>query len=122
VVVSWKLPGAKQIEITPAVIANVVAKIREGGPWRADAQSKDWVGLAIASVLGVDPSLKQEKKQLSTYIDRWIAAGVLVTRHGEDRWRKPRTYVEAPPPHAEAPPELPLASPGRVPQGNGGGA
>lgn len=60
----------------------------EGGEWGQSIQSGDWVGLAVAQVLGLDAMA--DKKRISRLLDTWIANRVLKvdrrrTKKGRDK-------------------------------------
>jgi hypothetical protein len=66
----------------------------EAGRWRESSQAKDWAGLAVASVMGLDVANKAHKAKIAGLLKTWIANGMLVVVEGEDGQRKKRLFVE----------------------------
>ena len=62
--------------------------------WRESPQAKDWAGLAVASVLRLDPATKANKAKIASLLKTWIAKGMLVVADGEDDKRMPRKFIE----------------------------
>jgi hypothetical protein len=66
----------------------------EAGRWRESSQAKDWAGLAVASVMGLDVANKAHKAKIAGLLKTRIANGMLVVVEGEDGQRKKRLFVE----------------------------
>jgi len=62
--------------------------------WRADMQSGEWIGLAVATVFGMDFSKKAEKQRIKQMVDAWTKSGALKVVLGKDKNYKARQYVE----------------------------
>ena len=92
VVVQWCWPDMManvQVSDLRAVQSLVAA-----GKWRENPQAKDWVGRAVAKVLGLDADSKAHRAKISSILKIWIAAGMFVLVEGRDEARRLRTFVE----------------------------
>jgi hypothetical protein len=91
VVTEWQRPsafvGMKEHHL-PAVRAAV-----EAGDWRLDVQCSNWVGVAVAGALGVDPTDAREKARIKTMIATWIKNDVLRVVNQLDQARRVRPFV-----------------------------
>jgi hypothetical protein len=92
VVTPWHWPDAFR-GVTVSDLRRVQGVIANGR-WRENAQAKDWVGLAVAKVLGLNPDGKADKARIGTMLKTWIKNGALVIVEGLDEKRKPRSYIE----------------------------
>ena len=92
VVVPWAWPDPLA-SVTVDDLRKVQAAIA-AGRWRENVQAKDWVGKAVAGVLGLDVSDKRDKAKMAGLIRIWLKSGALVTVEGEDEKRNKRTFVE----------------------------
>lgn len=63
------------------------------GEWRESAQSSQWVGIAIADALRLDPGLDQDKARIKMMLKTWLKEGVLEVVEMEDRHRHPKRCV-----------------------------
>jgi hypothetical protein len=88
-VAAWKLPGAMDA-VTTDHMHRVRTIVREGS-YRKDSRSPEWVGLAIADELGLDPEADLAK--LKEILKCWFKSGVLATETRQDQSRKNRTFV-----------------------------
>jgi hypothetical protein len=91
VVTAWKYPSPLD-RITPDHMRKVRQMAAEG-EWRKDARSEDWIGLAVAEVVGLDPENKADLKIIKAALAAWFANGVLDTKPRKDEHRKNRIYV-----------------------------
>lgn len=57
--------------------AAIAARAADDRPARADAQAKDWAGLVVAELLGLDPGKRAEKARIGAMLREWIETGVL---------------------------------------------
>ncbi len=91
-VVNWEKPDpmasvtASHLKQSQIVVA--------AGRYRENSQAKDWIGHAIARVMGLDMTNKAHKATVLESLRRWRANGMFVTVEGEDEKRMKRTYVE----------------------------
>ena len=93
VVSAWTWPDVFA-GVTVQHLDKVKAKVREGR-WRENAQSKNWVGLAVAEVLGLDASNPAHKAKIRAMLKQWIVNKALVIVEGEDGARRKKSFVEA---------------------------
>lgn len=98
-------------EVSPVQLAALREKI-EGGHWRKDIQSPDWIGHAIASVLSLDLGRETDKVRVKECQRKWTLDGWLEQYQGQDSSRKPKAHVRIGP---NWPGAAPAAS--EVPQG-----
>lgn len=74
-------------------------KVAQGGAFRADAQSPDWFGYAVAKVLDIDISDENKKHnrkgraKVSQVIKTWMKNEVFEIEEREDASRKKRKFV-----------------------------
>lgn len=78
--------------VTPAHIAQVQAVIADG-EWRENHQAGNWVGHAIADVLGMNADGKADRARIRCIIKEWIANGVLAIERRKDRNHEQRPFV-----------------------------
>jgi hypothetical protein len=94
VVVPWTYRKTGKIEITPVERDRILDTIRKGGPWRKDAQAEDWVGEAVATVLGINLTLATDKKKVAEVVRAWLKDdGPLECYPGKNKQRKPCACV-----------------------------
>ena len=76
--------------VTPTSCTGCLAKyaIRK---YRYDPRSPDWVGLALAKHLGLDP--RADCKKLNAILRAWYANGLLTAEIHKDGVRHERKYV-----------------------------
>ena len=74
----WAVPDVFA-GITAADLQRVQTAVR-GGAWKADPQSEDWAGLAVADVLDLDVSDRKGRDagRVKQLLKKWIDNGVLV--------------------------------------------
>lgn len=65
----------------------------DGKGCRLNVQAKDWVGHAVADVLGLDIANKADKARIGSMVRTWIKTGALVVVEVEDEHRKLRPTV-----------------------------
>ncbi|WP_085810714.1 AAA family ATPase [Sphingomonas sp. TZW2008] len=94
VVTRWSPPDAFD-GVTADHLYRVQQRI-ETGQWRADVQAKEWVGKAVADVLGLsaDSDAKADRAKINALLRTWIATGALIKVDGKDAKSMPRTFVE----------------------------
>ena len=97
VVTRWYYPKIELPQITDYTISLILKAIRDGGPWRANPSSKKepWVGVPIAKVLELNPSIKQAKNFITELIEKLLADGKLKEVTRPDAHREPKEYIEA---------------------------
>jgi hypothetical protein len=71
----------------------VQAEVR-GGRWRENSQATDWVGIAVARVLKLDPKDKAARKKILGLMKIWIANRMFVVVTGKDKHGEDRPYIE----------------------------
>lgn len=59
------------------VRAAIAARAADDLPPRESPQAKDWAGLVVAEVLGLDASKKSDKARIAAMLRKWIETGVL---------------------------------------------
>lgn len=93
VVTEWHWPNPFD-DVTVHDLRAVQKAIAAKGPYKYDVRSTDWVGNAIAEVLGLDVSEKSVRANIKTILDRWIHEKVLrkELRHCPKR-REKRDFV-----------------------------
>jgi hypothetical protein len=94
-VTQWKWPNPLA-GITADHLQAVQAKIAESR-YRGSAQSQDWAGHAVASVLKLNLSNKADKAKAASLLKMWIAKGALRVVEAQDEKRMVRKFIEAVP-------------------------
>ena len=89
---SWTYPGAFDA-VTPDHVHRV-RTMAATSSYRKDPQADNWIGKAVAEVLGLDPEDEADKKQTKTVLKVWFENGVLATEERKDpETRHSRAYV-----------------------------
>ena len=88
----WTWPDA----FTGVTVATLqaVQKRMEGGTWRESSQAEDWVGKAVAEVLGLDVGDKSDRARISTLLKTWIKSGALKVVERPDEAAQAKDFVE----------------------------
>lgn len=63
---------------TCKVRAAIAARAADDLPPRENQQAKDWAGLVVAEVLGLDVTKKSDKARIAAMLRKWIETGVLM--------------------------------------------
>lgn len=94
VVTRWSPPNAFD-GITADDLYQVQQRI-DVGQWRADVQARDWVGKAVADVIGIsaDSEVKADRARINALLRAWIGSGALIKVDGKDSKSMPRTFIE----------------------------
>jgi hypothetical protein len=92
-VAAWRFPNASDLA-SMTELGTIMGMI-DAKAWRADPQAKDWVGHAVANVLGLDMTDDNAKASVKQALSGWLADGTLrkVERH-DDASRKTRIFIE----------------------------
>ncbi|MDP2358196.1 MAG: AAA family ATPase [Beijerinckiaceae bacterium] len=94
VVTNWK-PPAVDADVDFTALRRVQEAVDNDGPWRADIRVKDkWVGVAVASALGLDLTNTQHKKKIRELVKKWIEDGRLRNYEDTDEHRETKTFVK----------------------------
>jgi hypothetical protein len=91
IVVPWKFPGALD-QITVDHMHRVRTMAAEGA-YRKDTQSDDWIGRAVAEVVGLDADDDADRRQIKAVLKTWFANGVLDVQDRKDEHRKNRVFI-----------------------------
>jgi hypothetical protein len=92
VVVSWQWPDLIG-EISPVQISKIQERVA-AGEWREDSQARNWVGHAIAEVLGVDLNDQSARSATKIIIRNLLNDGILKVVRRKDEHRKDKDFVE----------------------------
>lgn len=78
VVARWTPPNA--FDGVTADHLRHVQRAVEDGSWKESNQAKNWVGIAVANVMGLDPAreAKADRVRINALLRQWIASGALV--------------------------------------------
>lgn len=63
------------------------------GDWRKDPKSDDWIGRALAEMLGLDIDRTSDLKKIKGILSKWFDNKVLDTTTRKDTHRKDRQFV-----------------------------
>ncbi|MGE0854126.1 MAG: hypothetical protein AB7O44_31700 [Hyphomicrobiaceae bacterium] len=63
------------------------------GRFRQNNQAADWVGKAVAEVLGLSLTNKGDRQRITALIKSLVENGALVAVQGEDEKRMKRTFI-----------------------------
>jgi AAA domain len=90
VVTPWKFRDVSD-DVTTAHTHRFRDIVRDGG-YRKDSRSPEWVGNAVAEVMGLDPD--NDRWKIRDILRVWFANGVLaVERRQDEKSRKQKTFV-----------------------------
>jgi hypothetical protein len=89
--VSWKFPGAFD-DITPDHMHRVRTMAAEGA-YRKDSRAGNWIGIAVAEVVGLDLDDEADRKQVRNILKTWFANRVLKVENREDEHRHSKPFV-----------------------------
>jgi hypothetical protein len=92
VATAWEMPGVLD-NVTAADCERVIAMVRADETFRMDSQASNWIGHAIAEVLGLDVDRKADRDQVTRVLRMWIDKGALATQRRQDDHRKMRAFV-----------------------------
>ncbi len=93
VVDKWKWPNALD-GVTVADLRAVQTAIAAGS-WRANVQAKkDWAGVAVAKVLGLDVEDKADQAKIADVLKIWIKNGMFVVVERGDERSRVRPFLE----------------------------
>jgi len=90
VVTPWTWPDAFE-DVTVKDLREV-QEVVAAGDWAKSPQANNWIGKAVAQVLGIDLDEPSEKQKVHTIIKRWMREKVLVVEYQHD----PRTGRDRP--------------------------
>jgi hypothetical protein len=85
----WQWPELFEGISTAHLIA--AQKAVEQGEWRADSQSKEWVGVPIGRVLDLDPV--RCRKRIAGVLKDWVKNGAFEVFEKEDEHRHMKKFV-----------------------------
>ena len=88
---AWAWPNAFE-GVNPHELRLAQKAVSEGGPWRENHQAKMWVGMPIATALGLDPV--RDRKRILTILSTWIENEMFVVVSGIGDDRHPTSFVE----------------------------
>lgn len=88
-VVPWKYPGVFD-DVTTAHLTRV-RLMAANGDYRADPQSPDWIGRAVAEVMELDAD--DDKAKIKSILRTWFKNGALVTVERKDKKGMVRLFV-----------------------------
>ena len=92
VAVPWAWPDALA-GITDAHLRSVKQAFA-GGPWRKDAQARDWAGHAVAAGLGLNLQDPAHKAKVKSLIKSWLTNGMLIEISGKGGKGKTCPFVQ----------------------------
>lgn len=92
VVTPWTWPSALDGVTVHDLYA--VQQAIDGKGYRASNQAKNWVGYALAEVLGLDATVKADRCKIAGLLKTWIKNGALVETSVKDETRRERPAIE----------------------------
>ncbi len=90
VVVRWQWPNPADLA-SRGDLRRVQERVSEK-QWRESRQANEWVGKAVAEILGLDP--QADRSRIVALLEAWIEAGHFKIVEGRDANRQPRKFVE----------------------------
>jgi hypothetical protein len=91
VAMPWSWPDA-WAGVTSATLLIVQRRVF-AGTWRENVQADDWVGKAVAEVIGLDLDHRPDKARVQSMLRAWIASGALRVVERDDGRRRPKKFV-----------------------------
>jgi hypothetical protein len=70
-----------------------IRELARTGDWRKDSKSDEWIGDAVAEVLGLDTDKPADLKKIKGILTTWFGNKVLDTAKRKDAHRKERQFV-----------------------------
>lgn len=92
VATAWEMPGVLD-SVTADDCERVIAMVRADPTYRHDSRASNWIGFAIADVLGLDVDRKADREQVNRVLRIWIENGALAIERRQDEQRKMRSYI-----------------------------
>ncbi|MGE7469242.1 AAA family ATPase [Bosea sp. NPDC003192] len=92
VATAWEMPGVLD-SVTADDCERVIAMVRADPAYRHDSRASNWIGFAIADVLGLDVDRKADREQVNRVLRIWIDNGALAIQRRQDEQRKMRSYI-----------------------------
>lgn len=92
VVTRWSWPDPFD-DVSAGDLLAVQHRVNEG-QWRENPQAAEWVGKAVAEVLGLDLEDKAARQKVKGLLATWIKSGALARVTGTDEGRRPRPMIE----------------------------
>lgn len=92
VVATWEWPDAFDGVTTRDLFA--VQKVIAAGSYKQDVKAKEWVGLAVADVLGLDAQSEADRTKIKTLLKTWVQNKALKVVRKQDESRHERPFVE----------------------------
>lgn len=92
VATAWEMPGVLD-SVTAADCERVIGMVKANPTYRADSQAANWIGKAIAEVLGLDADSKSGKEQAKRVLKIWLDNGALAKERRPDRNRELREFI-----------------------------
>ena len=92
VVEQWQWPDLME-KVTLDHLKRVQVKVMQG-TYRENHMAKDWVGKAVAEIMGLDVKKVGDKKVVQTALGAWFASGALVRVMRPDAHRELKPFVE----------------------------
>lgn len=92
VATAWDMPGVLD-DVTAQHLDAVIALVKADPTYRADSQAANWIGIAIADVVGLDLTTKGGKEQARRLQQIWIKSGALAKERRPDSRREMREFI-----------------------------
>lgn len=92
VVVPWTWPDPMD-SVSTTDLRTIQLRVNNG-KWRENVQAKDWVGNAVATVLGLDPKNKAHRTKINGLLKIWLTNGMFVVVNGKDDKGNDRPFIE----------------------------
>lgn len=91
VVVPWSPPDAFD-GVTVDHLRRVQAAV-DAGEYKAHHAAEDWVGIAVADVLGLNATDKAHRARITNMLSAWIANGALKVEERKDKNRQIKKFI-----------------------------
>ncbi len=88
---SWQMPALFDGVSVRDTMA--MQKLVGEGDWRESAQSSQWVGIAAAEALRLDPQADSDKARIKMMLKTWLKEGVLEVVEKDDRYGHSKRFV-----------------------------
>lgn len=97
VVTRWDWPTAGSFieDVTVDQFQAIKNHLRVG-KFRKDQQAKDWAGVKVGEVLGIDTCVKAERQRITKMLDTWTQRGDLREYKAKDEYRVMKDYIGVP--------------------------
>jgi hypothetical protein len=91
IIAPWTMAGP--MDCVTVADMHRVRSLAQTGRYRKDVRSDEWIGRAVAEILGLDTDDKGHRRRIGGILKVWFKNGVWATEDREDKRRKLRKFI-----------------------------